>query len=597
MNYDYKYLTPFKWFILENFPFIEEDFDALTNWQLFCKLGKEMNKIIESVNLTGEQVENLTNAFNELKSYVDNYFENLDVQEEINNKLDAMVEDGTLTEIITSYLQVSGVLAYDTVADLKSATNLINGSFVRTLGYYEKDDGGGAFYKITDTENNSVYQEELNNRLYATLILNNKTLILENIGCYGNGENDDTLKIQEAITYAVANTLTILGNKNYKITDTITIPTTSNLNINIKKITTNIENKPLFYLNHTRRSTINIETINNTNKIDVPEITGVYNHQTAFLLHGNSYLNIDIKNINNFVCAFTLYSTNGSGAEGCYYNNLICRSANVFLLTHLFNLNGAINGNTFENCLHYIEEWTNPLNLNGLTILNDGQSTTLSDPYTNNHNVFNNLMIEKPTADDNTYYVANLENASNFHIYVDRIEIKPSLDLTKLAIFNSASSYNLIKFNTAWFTIPTDKIRTGNNNIITSYTNYSSSLLDESVVNPTGFILNENFNKVSNDIGDGHIVFYPRTGQYRVNGIFRNEVDLTGGQNYLFAKSKTPKSGVISTGIVYQINGGNPTSFTPIGSVRQVKNSSTIYLRLTNTLLSGNYIFIDFTIE
>ena len=36
-NYKYKKLYPFKWFVLENFPFIEEDFDAITNWQLFCK--------------------------------------------------------------------------------------------------------------------------------------------------------------------------------------------------------------------------------------------------------------------------------------------------------------------------------------------------------------------------------------------------------------------------------------------------------------------------------------------------------------------------------------------------------------------------------
>ena len=99
-KFEFKNLTPFKWFVLENFPFIEADFDALTEWQLFCKLGKEINKIIDSQNVVGEQAETLTNAFNNLKNYVDNYFENLDVQEEINTKLNQMAEDGTLKKII-----------------------------------------------------------------------------------------------------------------------------------------------------------------------------------------------------------------------------------------------------------------------------------------------------------------------------------------------------------------------------------------------------------------------------------------------------------------------------------------------------------------
>ena len=95
MSNDFKYykLTPFKWFILENFPFIEADFDALTNYELFCKLGKEINKIIDAMNLSGEQVEALTDLVN-------NFFDTLDVQEEINNKLDEMTQDGTLAEII-----------------------------------------------------------------------------------------------------------------------------------------------------------------------------------------------------------------------------------------------------------------------------------------------------------------------------------------------------------------------------------------------------------------------------------------------------------------------------------------------------------------
>lgn len=140
-NFNYAKLTPFKWYLLQNFPFIEADFDALTNWQLFCKLGKEMNKIIDSTNQLGTQVENLTD-------YVANYFENLDVQEEINNKLDEMAEGGQLEEIIAEYLNTQAVLGFNTVANMKSATNLINGGICKTLGETNRMDGNGAFYKI-----------------------------------------------------------------------------------------------------------------------------------------------------------------------------------------------------------------------------------------------------------------------------------------------------------------------------------------------------------------------------------------------------------------------------------------------------------------
>ena len=99
-KFEYKNLTPFKWFVLENFPFIEADFDALTEWQLFCKLGKEINKIIDSQNVVGTEMEKFSQAFVELQNYVNNYFENLDVQDEINNKLNEMAQDGTLAKII-----------------------------------------------------------------------------------------------------------------------------------------------------------------------------------------------------------------------------------------------------------------------------------------------------------------------------------------------------------------------------------------------------------------------------------------------------------------------------------------------------------------
>lgn len=175
-NYDYKRLCPFKWFVLENFPFIEADFDALTNWQLFCKIGKEINKIIEKVNLSGEQVEALTNAFNALETYVNNYFENLDVQEEINNKLDEMAESGELTDIIAQYLQLAGLLVYNTKADLKNAENLANGSIAFTIGETTYNDGMSNYYKIRTITSGDVVDDNIILALAAS-----ETLIAERL--------------------------------------------------------------------------------------------------------------------------------------------------------------------------------------------------------------------------------------------------------------------------------------------------------------------------------------------------------------------------------------------------------------------------------
>lgn len=55
-------------------------------------------------NATDAEIErfetDLTEAFNTLKNFVDNYFENLDVQEEIDNKLDEMANNGSLYRLI-----------------------------------------------------------------------------------------------------------------------------------------------------------------------------------------------------------------------------------------------------------------------------------------------------------------------------------------------------------------------------------------------------------------------------------------------------------------------------------------------------------------
>lgn len=107
MNPEYKNLTKIPYFrrvVLQNFPFIEEDFDALTDYGFLCKVVEYLNKVIEQQNLVNDNTDALYQAYTTLKNYVDNYFDNLDVQDEINNKLDEFATDGTLEAIFANYI-------------------------------------------------------------------------------------------------------------------------------------------------------------------------------------------------------------------------------------------------------------------------------------------------------------------------------------------------------------------------------------------------------------------------------------------------------------------------------------------------------------
>ena len=169
--------------VLQNFPFIEEDFDALTTYQLISKVVEYLNKVIKSQNTLVDNVNNLSSAFQQLHDYVEHYFENLDVQEEINNKLDQMAEDGTLQEIITAYIQANVAWTFDTVADMKLSENLIAGSYARTLGFYAVGDGGGSIYKISDTGTANEMDVIAVGNLYANLIHEPNYINAVAVGC------------------------------------------------------------------------------------------------------------------------------------------------------------------------------------------------------------------------------------------------------------------------------------------------------------------------------------------------------------------------------------------------------------------------------
>mgnify|MGYP002511039695 CR=1 FL=1 len=233
LDIKFKRLTPFKRCVLQNFPFIEADFDALTNYGLLCKIVEYLNRVIASQNEVQGVTEEIVAAFNNLYDYVHDYFENLDVQEEINNKLDEMAEDGILADIISQYLNSTAIFGYDTLADMKSADNLTNGSFARTLGYYAKNDGGGATYKIRNITNDDVVDEAFivemgdgSNQLIAELVIENDEANVKQCGAYGDGTHDDYQAFNKACQHS-KNVLIPSGT--YKLNTTVTL--THNTNI------------------------------------------------------------------------------------------------------------------------------------------------------------------------------------------------------------------------------------------------------------------------------------------------------------------------------------------------------------------------------
>lgn len=120
MSEDFNKLKPFRFWCQKVLPLVYDN--SLSYYELLCKVVDYLNKTMEDVNsvidltetFTEEQsaayaaftdninatVASLTESFNTLQSFVDNYFNNLDVQEEIDNKLDLMASDGTLSAMV-----------------------------------------------------------------------------------------------------------------------------------------------------------------------------------------------------------------------------------------------------------------------------------------------------------------------------------------------------------------------------------------------------------------------------------------------------------------------------------------------------------------
>lgn len=363
---DVKTLTPFKRFIMTLGILPTSYLESMTYAELvmwFCNFLQ--NEVIPAVNNNAEAVKEIQDWIN-----------TLDLQDEVDNKLDEMAESGELAEIISEYLNSKAIFGYDTVADLTSAENLISGSYARTLGYYSINDGGGALYYITDQVVSNSEQISFNG-LYATLLFEDK-INVKQMGAYGDDSHDDTTIINKAITLSNALELPVyIPIGTYKTTNTLTFINDLYMDgiINYYGTTTGIILGDTLQRTSKKYFEINIKKNSETS------------NSIGLLCNNINNSTFNIKNVDGFYYGVEF---KGSNSIGFVYNNIT-----IGIITNYKEALIISNGNS---------GWCNENYFKGGRLFNPSAATyknnevairiTSDQTYKNNNNNFDSFCLE-----------------------------------------------------------------------------------------------------------------------------------------------------------------------------------------------------------
>lgn len=225
------------------------DFDSLTTDELMCKFAQKINIIIEHFNYLDKQCQN-NNENIKLKL---EYLLGQGLEEQVAKRLLELINNGTLGKLINQTLlkdindkvdnfkvEVNGQLDKkasfcNTIADLKNS-NFKNGDIVKTLGYYNINDGGDGYYiirnkKESDLEDNGLLHF-LNNNLVAELMIIDKEINILQFGAKNDKSKDIGMLVNNLLSkyknvyipkgsYLVETTIKPIGENNLKIDGTL----------------------------------------------------------------------------------------------------------------------------------------------------------------------------------------------------------------------------------------------------------------------------------------------------------------------------------------------------------------------------------------
>ena len=365
------------------------------------------NKVIPAFDNNANAITELQNLYVELKNYCDNYFTNLDVQEEINKKLDEMAENGTLLQILSN-----SFIVFNNVEEMLNSNRLNNGMVAYTLGYYNKNDGGNAKYIITNISEDLTqgFLKFNNKELYAKLILDN--INVKKLGV--KTDVVDTLNIQNAIDFCYNNKIDCIFPKgNYLIDNTINLHSqhkvildnnttiSSNANIDMINMPWGSMLEGGLIQNNNSSFNLSIILLNSSNYLVdnkngyIKNITLIGSTQncngirTKYSANNNgiSYFTIDDVFIKG--CGYALKITDDENANSNSYftanliNNLrtfVCKN-NIYI-----NLPKECGGNNFKNI-----QIQPPANYNSALFLNSSAYNSAQ------YNIFEMMVWDTPT--------------------------------------------------------------------------------------------------------------------------------------------------------------------------------------------------------
>lgn len=175
----YKNIGQFRFWCQKVLPLVYDD--SMSYYELLNKVVHYLNETIKNVDLVGEDMTNLYTAYEQLQTWVNKYFDNLDVQSEINNKLDLFASDGTLLNLIKPIaVQLSQPTVVSTIGEM---TNVQKTYVLSSNGHIYQYKGNA----WADT--GLVYATEIENYMTYSILSATDLNEVTTMGVYSKGSS------------------------------------------------------------------------------------------------------------------------------------------------------------------------------------------------------------------------------------------------------------------------------------------------------------------------------------------------------------------------------------------------------------------------